>query len=205
MLHVRVARRRVSSGLCRRAPHPRRQSAWVSSGESLFGTSGANRSTKLAQLRGCDSAMARRGRGRGSGSSTLCFTFPTFVKGGKGGKQRVRRKRVCTDTLACEALTCTRLSRTLFPQDMDVGAKEAPRRTLNIAAALSYFALLSGTQSSHCACVVVLVSHSRATSCVAFSTCQQSLLAVAVGVSTHSCWMYLGRRFPQVRKGNSRG
>ena len=86
-LPVRVARRRVSSGLCRRAPHPRRQSAWVSSGESLFGTSGANRSTKLAQLRGCDSAMARRGRGRGSGSSTLCFTFPTFVKGGKGGKQ----------------------------------------------------------------------------------------------------------------------
>ena len=85
--HVCVARRRVSSGLCRRAPHPRRQNAWVSSGESLFGTSGANRGTKLAQLRGCDSAMARRGRGRGSGSSTLCFTFPTFVKGGKGGKQ----------------------------------------------------------------------------------------------------------------------
>ena len=85
--HVRVARRRVSSGLCRRAPHPRRQSAWVSSGESLFGTSGANRSTKLAQLRGCDSAMARRGRGRGSGSSTQRFTFLTFLKGGKGGKQ----------------------------------------------------------------------------------------------------------------------
>ena len=84
---VRVTRRRVCSGLCRRAPHPRRQSAWVSSGESLFGTSGANRGTKLAQLRGCDSAMARRGRGRGGGSSTRCFTFPTFVKGGKGGKQ----------------------------------------------------------------------------------------------------------------------
>ena len=86
-LPVCGSRRRVSSGLCRRAPHPRRQSAWVSSGESLFGTSGANRSTKLAQLRGCDSAVARRGRGRGSGSSTQRFTFPTFLKGGKGGKQ----------------------------------------------------------------------------------------------------------------------
>ena len=87
-------------------------------GESLFGTSGANRSTKLAQLRGCDSAVARRGRGRGSGSSTQRFTFPTFLKGGEGGKQQVRRKRVCTDTLACVALTCTRCSRTLFLQDI---------------------------------------------------------------------------------------
>ena len=112
---------------------------------------------------------------------------------------------MCTDTLACEALTCTRLSRTLFPQDLNAGAEEAPRRALNIAAALSCFALMSGTQLSHCAFVVVLVSLSRATSCVALSTCQQSLLAVTVGVSTHSCWMYLGRRFPQVRKGNSRG
>ena len=173
--------------MCRRAPHPRRQNAWVSSGESLFGTSGANRSTKLAQLRGGDSAMARRGRGRGSGSSTLCFTFPAFVKGGKGGKQLVRRKRVCTDTLACEALTCTRLSRTLFPQELDAGAEEAPRRMPNTTAALSCFALMSGTQLSHCAFVVVLVSLSRATSCVALSTCQRTLLAGALGMVCPQC------------------
>ena len=93
---------------------------------------------------------------------------------------------MCTDTLACEALTCTRCSRTLFPQDMDAGAEEAPRRAPNIAAAPSRFALMSGTQLSHCAFVVVLVSHSRATSCVALSTCQLSLLAVALGMSVPS-------------------
>ena len=93
---------------------------------------------------------------------------------------------MCTDTLACEALTCTRLSRTLFPQDMDAGADKAPRRALNFAAAPSRFALMSGTQLSHCAFVVVLVSHSRATSCVALSTCQLSLLAVALGMSVPS-------------------
>ena len=90
---------------------------------------------------------------------------------------------MCTDTLACEALTCTRLSRTLFPQDMDAGAEEAPRRALNIAAALSCFALMSGTQPSHSAFVIVLVSCSRATLCVALSTCQLSLLAVALWMS----------------------
>ena len=45
---------------------------------------------------------------------------------------------------------------------------------------------MSGTQLSHCAFVVVLVSHSRATSCVALSTCQLSLLAVALGMSVPS-------------------
>ena len=85
---------------------------------------------------------------------------------------------MCTDTLACEALTCTRLSRTLFPQDMNAGAEEAPRRAPNIAAALSCFALMSGTQPSHSAFVVVLVSRSRASLGVALSTCQQLLLAV---------------------------
>ena len=87
---------------------------------------------------------------------------------------------MCTDTLACEALTCTRLSRTLFPQDLNAGAEEAPRRALNIAAALSCFALMSGTQPSHSAFVVVLVSRSRASLGVALSTCQLSLLAVAL-------------------------
>ena len=90
---------------------------------------------------------------------------------------------MCTDTLACEALTCTRLSRTLFPQDMDAGAEEAPRRAPNIAAALSCFALMSGTQPSHRAFVVVLVSRSRASLGVALSTCQLSLLAVALWMS----------------------
>ena len=94
---------------------------------------------------------------------------------------------MCTDTLACEALTCTRCSRTLFPQDMDAGAEEAPRRAPNIAAALSCFALMSGTQLSHCAFVVVLVSLSRATSCVALSTCQRSLLAGALGMVYPQC------------------
>ena len=63
---------------------------------------------------------------------------------------------------------------------MDAGAKEAPRRTLNIAAALSCFALMSGTQPSHSAFVVVLVSRSRASLGVALSTCQLSLLAVTL-------------------------
>ena len=97
---------------------------------------------------------------------------------------------MCTDTLACEALTCTRCSRTLFPQDMDDGAEEAPRRAPNIAAAPSLFALMSGTQLSHCAFVVVLVSRSRATLCVALSTCQQSLLAVTLGMSVPSAGGY---------------
>ena len=87
---------------------------------------------------------------------------------------------MCTDTLACEALTCTRCSRTLFPQDMDAGAEEAPRRAPNIAAAPSRFALMSGTQLSHRAFVIVLVSRSRASLGVALSTCQLSLLAVAL-------------------------
>ena len=90
---------------------------------------------------------------------------------------------MCTDTLACEALTCTRCSRTLFPQDMDAGAEEAPRRAPNIAAALSCFALMSGTQPSHSAFVIVLVSRSRASLGVALSTCQLSLLAVALWMS----------------------
>ena len=94
---------------------------------------------------------------------------------------------MCTDTLACEALTCTRLSRTLFPQDLNAGAEEAPRRTPNIAAALSCFALTSGTQLSHCVFVVVLVSLSRATSCVALSTCQRTLLAGALGMVYPQC------------------
>ena len=90
---------------------------------------------------------------------------------------------MCTDTLACEALTCTRLSRTLFPQDMDAGAEEAPRRAPNFAAAPSRFALMSGTQLSLRAFVVVLVSRSRASLGVALSTCQLSLLAVALWMS----------------------
>ena len=90
---------------------------------------------------------------------------------------------MCTDTLACEALTCTRLSRMLFPQDLNAGAEEAPRRALNIAAALSCFALMSGTQPSHSAFVVVLVSRNRASLSVALSTCQLSLLAVALWMS----------------------
>mgnify|MGYP001448756107 CR=1 FL=1 len=66
---------------------------------------------------------------------------------------------------------------------MDAGAEEAPRRTLNFAAAPSRFALKSGTQLSHCAFVVVLVSRSRASLGVALSTCQLSLLAVALWMS----------------------
>ena len=87
---------------------------------------------------------------------------------------------VCTDTLACEALTCTRCSRTLFPQDMGAGAEEAPRRAPNVAAALSRFALMSGTQLSLREFVAVLVSRSRASLGVASSTCQLSLFAVAL-------------------------
>ena len=60
---------------------------------------------------------------------------------------------------------------------MDDGAEEAPRRAPNIAAAPSRFALMSGTQLSHRAFVIVLVSRSRASLGVALSTCQQ-LLAV---------------------------
>ena len=63
---------------------------------------------------------------------------------------------------------------------MDAGAEEALRRAPNIAAALSCFALMSGTQLSHRAFVVVLVSRSRASLGVALSTCQLSLLAVAL-------------------------
>ena len=66
---------------------------------------------------------------------------------------------------------------------MDAGAEEAPRRAPNIAAAFSCFALMSGTQPSHSAFVVVLVSRSRASLGVALSTCQLSLLAVAVWMS----------------------
>ena len=66
---------------------------------------------------------------------------------------------------------------------MDAGAEEAPRRAPNIAAALSCFALMSGTQPSHSAFVVVLVSRSRASLGVALSTCQLSLLAVALRMS----------------------
>ena len=66
---------------------------------------------------------------------------------------------------------------------MDDGAEEAPRRAPNIAAALSCFALMSGTQPSHRAFVVVLVSRSRASLGVALSTCQLSLLAVALWMS----------------------
>ena len=66
---------------------------------------------------------------------------------------------------------------------MDAGAEEAPRRAPNIAAAPSRFALMSGTQLSHCAFVVVLVSRSRASLGVALSTCQLSLLAVALWMS----------------------
>jgi len=63
---------------------------------------------------------------------------------------------------------------------MDGGAEEAPRKAPNIAAAPSRFALMSGTQLSHRAFVVVLVSRSRASLGVALSTCQLSLLAVAL-------------------------
>ena len=62
---------------------------------------------------------------------------------------------------------------------MVAGADEAPRRALNFAAAPSRFALMSGTQLSHCAFVVVLVSHSRATSC-----CLVYLSTVVVSSST---------------------
>ena len=66
---------------------------------------------------------------------------------------------------------------------MDAGAEKAPRRAPNIAAALSCFALMSGTQPSHRAFVVLLVSRSRASLGVALSTCQLSLLAVALWMS----------------------
>ena len=63
---------------------------------------------------------------------------------------------------------------------MDAGAEEAPCKAPNIAAAPSRFALMSGTQLSHRVFVVVLVSRSRASLGVALSTCQLSLLAVAL-------------------------
>ena len=63
---------------------------------------------------------------------------------------------------------------------MDAGAEEAPCKAPNIAAAPSRFALMSGTQLSHRAFVIVLVSRSRASLGVALSTCQLSLLAVAL-------------------------
>ena len=66
---------------------------------------------------------------------------------------------------------------------MDAGAEEAPRRAPNIAAAPSRFALMSGTQLSHRAFVVVLVSRSRASLGVALSTCQQLLAVLQWGVS----------------------
>ena len=58
--------------------------------------------------------------------------------------------------------------------------EKAPRRAPNIAATLSCFALMSGTQPSQIAFVIVLVSRSRASLGVALSTCQLSLLAVTL-------------------------
>ena len=62
-------------------------------------------------------------------------------------------------------------------------APKRRRRAPNIAAALSCFALMSGTQPSHSAFVIVLVSLSRVSLGVALSTCQLSLLAVALWMS----------------------
>ena len=142
--HVCVARRRVSSGLCRRAPHPRRQSAWVSSGESLFGTSGANRSTKLAQLRGCDSAVARRGRGRGSGSSTQRSTFPTFLKGGEGGETTSTTKACVYGHASLRSVDVHTMRSYVGFCRIHAGAEQAPRMAPNSAAAPSHCIVVRG-------------------------------------------------------------
>ena len=85
-LPVCVARRRVSSGLCRRAPHPRRQSAWVSSGESLFGTLGANRSTKLASASGLRLCRGSTGPWQREWLLNPTLYLPNFLERWEGGE-----------------------------------------------------------------------------------------------------------------------
>ena len=84
--HVCVARRRVSSGLWRRAPHPWRQSARVSSGESLFGTSGANRSTKLAPASGLRLCRGSTGPWQREWLLNPTLYLPNFLERWGGGE-----------------------------------------------------------------------------------------------------------------------